>query len=95
MGFNFHVGLPGPFSYTKRIGGNTHRARPVTDEQRMRNAELVNAHPGLNLFVTWVIALVLVICLSATGWGIVLAVGVLALAVTRTVSIVKKDKTDA
>lgn len=31
MGFNFHVGLPGPFSYTRRIGGSTHRKpRPVT-----------------------------------------------------------------
>lgn len=25
MGFNFHVGLPGPFSYTRRIGGSTKR----------------------------------------------------------------------
>jgi hypothetical protein len=76
MGFNFHLPLPGPFSYTARLGGNQpKRSHPVT-----RNDLLICL--GL-LAAAWPVVMVVRGVYQAFGyWGIgVLTVGAALIAV--------------
>lgn len=81
MGFNFHVGLPGPFSYTKRIRGH-------------RRSRTQKPAPAFPLLRGWAIAVVGLVVLTAAG-GLVGALIGLAMIGFMTVVTIQEKKTDA
>lgn len=75
MPFNFHVGLPGPFSYTRRIGGRGRSNRVTVTELRAqsRAADLLpedqlRTRNGVDWIIAGAFALLMV--LIGTAWSV-------------------------
>lgn len=84
VGFNFHVGLPGPFSYNKRIGGSPPgpSASEQLEQMRVRGALrdlYCPEHLRVNNVIDWLLVAgaALLVALAA-GWWAVAVVAVVA-----------------